>query len=94
MNDSILTLHPDGKHGVQIGRHKYEIVREAILEAVRCNGELTFKELMQAVEHQLIGTFYGSIPWYITTVKLDLEARHEIERVPSSRPLRFRLAES
>jgi hypothetical protein len=26
--------------------------------------------------------FEGSIPWYVTTVKLDLEARGVIERVP------------
>ncbi len=94
MNDAILTLHPEGKQGVTIGRHKYEIVREAILEAIRCNGELTFTEIRQEVEHQLIGTFYGAIPWYVTTVKLDLEARHEIERIPSSRPQRFRLPQT
>jgi uncharacterized protein DUF6958 len=94
MNDSILTLHPEGKQGVSIGRHKYEIVRHAILESIRCNGEVTFTELMQAVRHELVGSFYGSIPWYVTTVKLDLEARHEIERIPQSRPPRMRLTQS
>ncbi len=94
MNDAILTLHPEGKQGVSIGRHKYELVRAAIIEAIRCNGELTFKELKQAVEHQLIGTFYGSIPWYVTNVKLDLEARHEIEPIPRTHPQRLRLTQS
>jgi hypothetical protein len=32
----------------------------------------------------------GSVTWYTVTVKLDLEARGEIERVPRSRPQRVR----
>lgn len=32
----------------------------------------------------------GSVSWYTTTVKLDLEARGELERVPGSRPQRLR----
>jgi hypothetical protein len=31
-------------------------------------------------------SFNGSVMWYVTTVKLDLEARGEIKRVPNSRP--------
>ncbi len=31
-------------------------------------------------------SFDGSVMWYYTTVKLDLEARGEIRRVPGSRP--------
>ena len=38
-------------------------------------------------------TTEGSISWYVTTVKLDLEARGLIERVPRSRPQRLRMAE-
>lgn len=92
MIDSILTLHPEGKQGVTIGKQRYEIVRKTILDAIRLQGEMTFTELLQAAEQRLIGSFYGSIHWYVTTVKLDLVARHEIEPVPSSRPQRFRLA--
>jgi len=32
----------------------------------------------------------GSTGWYTTTVKLDLEAKGEIERVPGSTPQRLR----
>jgi hypothetical protein len=94
MNESILTLHPEGKQGVCIARRKYQLVRSAIIEAINCNGPLTFRELMDTVTHSLVGRFYGSIPWYVTIVKRDLEARHEIECVPHTRPQRFRVATS
>jgi len=40
----------------------------------------------------LQSSFDGSISWYVTTVKLDAEARGLIQRVPKSRPQRLRLA--
>jgi hypothetical protein len=42
-------------------------------------------------EHMLMGKLEGSISWYATMVKLDLEARGEIERIPGSSPQRIRL---
>jgi hypothetical protein len=32
------------------------------------------------------------VTWYVTTVKLDLEARGEVKRVPNSRPQLVKLA--
>ena len=81
-----MTLHPAGKTGVNIDRQKYDVVREAILEAVRTNGTITFGDLAAEVRSKLEATFAGSISWYVTTVKLDLEARGEIVRVPKSKP--------
>ena len=43
-------------------------------------GEMTFYGLNDEVGRQLEGNFEGSIGWYVTTVKLDLEARGVIER--------------
>lgn len=40
------------------------------------------KDLTEEVRHKLAGHFDGSISWYVTTVKLDLEARGMTERVP------------
>lgn len=78
MGDKILTLHPQGLNGVRIERSKYNQVRQAIFEALQTNGSMTFKDLTKAVEQKLTGQFDGSISWYCTTVKLDLEARREI----------------
>lgn len=92
MSEKILTRHPDeGKSGVNIDKQKYDVIREAILEAIRDHGEITFKELTENVRRKLEGTFDGSIPWYVTTVKLDLEARGIIERIPKRSPQQLRL---
>lgn len=83
--EKILTLHPEeGKQGVNISRTKYEMIRQAILDAVRSQGTITFQGLVSLVDYNLRNRFEGSIPWYVTTVKLDLEARGEIERIPGS----------
>ena len=93
METRILTKHPEkGKQGVNISRAKYDIVRAAIEGLLREQGEMTFEALGHAVERKLAGKFEGSISWYYTTVKLDLEARRAIQRVPGSSPQRIRLA--
>ncbi len=80
-------VNPDSaKQGVRISRAKYDIVRAAILENLRAYGAMTFTQLGALVEDQLQRDFDGSIMWYYTTVKLDLEARGEIHRLPNSKP--------
>ena len=92
METRIMTRHPEhGKQGVNISQQKYDLVREAIITAIDERGETTFNDLTQDVAHQLTGKLDGSVPWYITTVKLDLEARDVIERIPGSRPQMLRL---
>ncbi len=92
MSEKILTLHPAGKAGVNIDKQKYDTVREAIILSLREHDTLSFGELTAEVRMRLEGTFAGSISWYVTTVKLDLEARGEIVRVPKSSPQRLVLA--
>ena len=92
MKDTIRTLHPDKKQGVNISKEKYEIIRKAILSTLRTQKEISFRNLSRAVEKEVNGTFDGSVMWYVTTVKLDLEARGEIKRVPHSRPQLVKLA--
>jgi hypothetical protein len=91
MKDTIKTLHPEKKQGVNISRDKYEAIRKAIMSELRSNKEMTFMKLSRAVEKEVRGKFNGSVMWYVTTVKLDLEARGEIKRVPNSRPQLVRL---
>jgi len=92
MKETIRTLHPEKKQGVNISREKYEIIRKAIFCVLHTQKEITFMNLSRAVEKEVNGNFEGSVTWYVTTVKLDMEARGEIKRVPNSRPQLVKLA--
>ena len=92
MKDKIRTLHPEKKQGVNISKEKYDVIRKAILCVMQTEKEITFMKLSRAVEKEVNGTFDGSVTWYVTTVKLDMEARGEIRRVPNSRPQLVKLA--
>ncbi len=91
MQEKVLTLHPDGKQGVNIDKGKYETIRQAILSVMGEQEETFFKDLPGEVEQKVGTGFDGSISWYVVTVKLDLEARGLIIRVPKSSPQRLRL---
>ena len=91
MEEKFLTLHPEGKQGVNINKQKYETIRQAILSIVAEQDQILFKDLPAAVDRQLQGNFDGSVSWYVTTVKLDLEARGLIVRVAQSSPQRLHL---
>ena len=91
MVDRIQTLHPEGKEGVNIKKSNYDQIKQAIIEVLQEKGSLTFGQVRAQVVKKLEGKFDGSISWYYTTVKLDLEARGIIERIPNSRPQVIRL---
>ena len=82
-----------GKKPTRILKWKYDMVRLAILKAVPKSGEgLLFKELSLNVENRLTPEQkqkLGSIGWYTTCVKLDLETKGEIRRLPNSSPQRL-----
>ncbi|MCA9952455.1 MAG: hypothetical protein KDE48_22550 [Anaerolineales bacterium] len=90
--EKIMTLHPEGKQGVNISKAKYDQIKGAVLSVLTAEGEVRFKDLPAAVDKALEGEFDGSIGWYTTSVKLDLEARGLIERIPKSSPQLLRLA--
>ena len=82
-----------GKKPTRIDRWKYEAVRRAIRKVVPLTGEgVPFRELPARVERALTErerTDLGSTSWYTTTVKLDLEVRRELRRIPGSSPQRL-----
>lgn len=91
MEDRILTMHPSGKQGVNILYRRYAFIRDYILKTVGKAGEITFSDLCDRAVDEISDTFDGKVLWYITTVKLDLEARGEIERIPRTSPHRLRI---
>lgn len=91
MEERVLTLHPQGKKGVNILKSKYDQMAETLLEIVQENGEITYQDLNDIAIDRLTGNFDGRIPWYVVTVKLDLEARGILERIPKTSPHQVRL---
>jgi hypothetical protein len=90
--EKIMTLHPEeGKKGVNISLKKYEQIKRAMLTALEVENEIPFKMLAHATEAQLTEPFDGSMGWYTTSIKLDLEARGILERVPNQSPQIVRL---
>jgi len=85
----IMTRHPEGKAGVNLEKDKYDQVKQAIIAELKKKEEMTFQDLNTAVGKRLEGKFEGSIGWYYTTVKLDLEARKLIKRVDTRSPQRL-----
>ena len=89
--EKILTQHPQGKTGVNILKRRYDVISKFILETLHNKYEITFEELTELAEDQLSEYFDGKIIWYMVTVKLDLEARKIIERIPKTSPHKLRL---
>ena len=69
-----------GRLGATIDRVKYDQVRATILTVLGRDGSLKDTQLAAGVERELRDGFGGSVRWYVTAVKLDLEARGELHR--------------
>jgi hypothetical protein len=89
--EKIMTQHPQGKKGVNILKHRYDTVADYIMKTLGQHPNITYNELNQKANSDLSGTFDGKVSWYVVTVKLDLEARGKIERVPKTSPHQLRL---
>lgn len=90
--DKILCRTPTpGKAPTSIDGWKFDLVRGAILAAL-ANGPVLFKDLPDMVRNRLTRDALarlGSIMWYVTTVKLELEVRGEVVRAPGKGPQRL-----
>ncbi len=95
-DDKVLCETPSpGKQPTRIERWKYDLLRSAILAELPEKGEgVPFQELAGRIQSRISPAELerlGSIGWYTTTVKLDLEVKGEIERVPGKRTQHLRL---
>lgn len=89
--EKIMTLHPKDKKGVNILKRRYDQVVDYILNTLEKYPNITYDELSQKANADLSGSFDGKVTWYVVVVKLDLEARGIIERVPKTSPHQLRL---
>jgi hypothetical protein len=90
MNDEkvVCETPTPGKKPTRIHKWKYEAVRKAILKVVPTEEPgILFKELPQYLEGVLTDEELenlGSLMWYTTTVKLDMEAKGELIKLKGS----------
>ncbi|MFC3039895.1 DUF6958 family protein [Virgibacillus xinjiangensis] len=86
--EKIQWLNPNSdKQGARISAVKYEEVKETILEVLKGQEQITFKQFMSIVSDKWKqNEFEGSPSWHCTAVKLDLEARGIIKRENSGNP--------
>ena len=86
--ERIMTLHPQGKQGVRIEKSKYDAMVAALLEVLPTEEPgVRFTELEELLVPHLAEDVYTadvSVSWYLTTIKLDLEARGMIARLKGS----------
>jgi len=93
--DKVLCRTPTpGKKPTRIDAWKFEAVRRAMLTAIgRTREGMPFNQLPKLVERYLTikeRERLGSVSWYTTTVKLELEVRGEIERIKGIKPQQVR----
>ncbi|MEM1388298.1 MAG: hypothetical protein AAF748_15625 [Pseudomonadota bacterium] len=79
----------EGRDGVtNIPKWKFDTLRAAILDALG-SGPVAFKDLRSLVEARIDPEALarlGSLGWHTTCVKLELEVRGEIIRLPGKSP--------
>ncbi len=84
----------EGVGNTRMEKGRYAIYREHILAAVPVTDEgISFKELIEKVRESIPDPMLpqlGSVTWHVTSVKLDLEAKGLIARIPKSKPQRLR----
>ena len=90
MEQKFQTIHPSGKSYVNTDKQKYHLIKDLILKSLK-QKQLTFTDLTNQIKKELKSNFQGSIPWYTEVVKLDLEARKLIQRIPNTKPQLYKL---
>jgi len=91
-------LHPDPtKQGARVTKATYEAYKQALLKAMPQTEDglelaLLYEAARPYVSEDILEN--TSLGWWIMTVKLDLEARGVIERIPGKGRQRVRLLES
>ena len=97
--DERITCHipTPGKKPTRIHRWKYDLLRGIILDILAGSPDgVQFRSLPSLIEERLTPeqrASLGSVSWYTTTVKLDMEVKGDIERVPRATPQLLRLVE-
>lgn len=86
-----------GKKPTRIHKWKYDLLHGIILDILAASADgVEFRGLPAIIDARLSPeqrATLGSVSWYTTTVKLDMEVKGDIVRAPGEKPQRLRLAE-
>lgn len=86
-----------GKKPTRIHKWKYDLLRRIILDILSDSVDgVEFRGLSSFIDARLSTeqrSNLGSVSWYTTTVKLDMEVKGDIERVPGAKPQRLRVVQ-
>jgi hypothetical protein len=94
MEEKIQLKHPQGKKAVRISKERYDLLKSLLVTYLRSKGEATLGEISTAIKSNLKTRrihFEGSLAWYLEWVKLDLEARKIISRIPGTSPQQYKV---
>lgn len=94
MQDKVICRTPTpNKKPTRIDKWKFDLIHNAILEILPSEGNgILFKDLPNLVKEKIsIDKLekLGSLKWYVVSIKLEMEVRKEIYRVPKSSPQRL-----
>lgn len=89
--------HPLGKKAVSINKDKYDLLTKETIQSLTEKKDGTFSEISKSIVQSLKDKkiiFDGSLNWYLEWVKLDLEARQIISRVPKTSLQKYTLTKN
>jgi len=76
---------------------KYDLLTSEMVQYLTANTDGTFSEISKSIFQSLNDRkiiLNGSLNWYLEWVKLDLEARQVITRVPKTSPQKYILTKN
>lgn len=92
METKMQLKHPAGKKAIRMDTAKYDVLKNTLMKQLKAKGELTHEEMYRAIAADFKKNniaFEGSVEWHMEWVKLDLEAKKEIKRIPGTSPTKF-----
>ena len=90
LQEPVFTIH-SREHGVNILKHRYSLIEKFILTILEEEGPSSYNYVNFCISDKLVGMFEGQVSRYVDCVKIDLEERQIIERVPHSRSHKIRI---
>ncbi len=71
--------HPEGKNAIRMDEEKYRVIHKEMVKVIKEKKSIKPMMLLEEVSNRLRGKVEGSIKWYGCSVKLDMEAKKQIE---------------